>query len=173
MPYKPKKPIVLVGMMGAGKSVIGRALAERLKIPFVDVDAELERQEGTSVAHIFETRGEPAFRALEKALMADLLTRAPRVIATGGGAAADEGTRRLMKDCAISIWLKASLDTLYERVKKDDRRPLLKVANPKKMLADLLEKRKAYYAQSDIQLESRHGHVDDVVQEILLALKKI
>lgn len=169
---KPKRSIVLVGMMGAGKSAVARALAQRMHLPFMDSDTEIERRAGKTIRALFEDDGEPVFRQLEKEVLRDLLHAKPMIIATGGGAVMQAETRRLLKDLAIGVWLKADIQTLYERVKKDKNRPLLKEKNAKKVLAELLDKRKDFYAQSPIHIENGQGTLEEVVEAIIEAVRK-
>jgi len=132
---------VLVGLMGAGKSTVGRRLAAALGHPFIDADAEIEKAAGRSVADIFETYGEEAFRSGERRVIARLLDSSPVVLATGGGAFMDEETRALVKERAVSIWLRADIDVLMKRVSKRDTRPLLRVEDPRKVMEKLIEER--------------------------------
>jgi len=161
-----KKPIILVGMMGSGKSTLGRSLAQALSCPFIDADNEIERIAGCSIAEIFANKGEAAFRALEKNVLADLVNQFKGVIATGGGAMMNEETRKNFLQNGLVIWLQANLDTLFERAGYDKARPLLKSANPKQVLGDLLEARQAYYALAPI-----HIHTDR--QDLQETLKKL
>jgi shikimate kinase len=161
-----KKPIILIGMMGSGKSTLGRSLAQALSCPFIDADTEIERIAGCSIGEIFSQKGEAAFRALEKSVLADLVDHFKGVIATGGGAIMDEDTRKNILQKGLVIWLQASLDTLFERAGHDKTRPLLKSSNPKEILADLLEIRQAYYALAPI-------HILNDQEDLLLTLEKL
>jgi shikimate kinase / 3-dehydroquinate synthase len=166
-----KRPIVLVGLMGSGKTAIGRRLAQRLGLEFVDSDAEIERAAGLTIPEIFTRYGEPYFRDGERRVMTRLLAGGSRVIATGGGAFVSEETRANIVATAISIWLKADLDVLWRRVRKRNHRPLLQNADPEAMLKKLMEERDPIYAQADITVISREGPHDLVVEDILAELK--
>lgn len=148
------RPIVLVGLMGAGKTRIGGILAREMDIPFVDSDMEVERAAGTSVSNIFESYGEAAFRDCEAKVIQRLITAGPQVIATGGGAFMNDGTRQAIKSQAISIWLKADIDILLERTAQSGRRPLLQVDDPRAVLQRLIDLRYPVYAEADITLDS-------------------
>jgi shikimate kinase len=160
------RSIVLVGMMGAGKSSIGRRLATRLGIPFVDADAEIESAAGMTIPEIFEKHGEPYFRAGEARVIARLLDNGPQVLATGGGAIMDPNTRELIRAKGISVWLKADLDVLMKRTKRRNDRPLAE------KIKDLLPLREPLYAQSDIIVQSRDEPHDTIVDEIIAKLAK-
>ena len=159
-----RRSIVLVGMMGAGKSSVGRRLAGRLGIPFVDADAEIESAAGMTKPEIFAKHGEPYFRAGEARVIARLLENGPQVLATGGGAVMDQRTRDLIHIKGISIWLKADLDVLLKRTKRRNVRPLVE------KIKDLLPLREPVYAQSDIVVQSRDEPHDVIVDEIIAAL---
>jgi shikimate kinase len=147
------RPLVLVGMMGSGKSHIGALLAQRLDVAFCDADAQIVAQAGCDIPAIFAQSGERAFRALEAAVMAELLDRGPCVIASGGGAILSDASRNLMRNKAISVWLDTDLDVIYARIKDDTGRPLLQNDDPEATLHDLFDQRRAYYAQADIHLK--------------------
>lgn len=167
------KPLVLVGLMGAGKSAVGRRVAERLEIPFIDADAEIEAAAGCTIAEIFERHGEDEFRSGERRVMKRLLETEPvHVLATGGGAFIDPETRSLIKERAISVWLRAELDVLFERVSRKSHRPLLKTPDPKARLADLMTERYPVYAEADIVVNSGQGPIGAMVDRVLSALKK-
>jgi len=148
------RTVVLVGLMGVGKSAVGRRLAKRLELPFVDADAEIEAAAGSSITDYFEHHGETAFRKGERKVIARLLDGEPHVLATGGGAFMDDETRALIKNRGVSIWLNADLDTLIERVGRRNNRPLLKNGDPRTILMDLMAVRNPVYAQADIAVES-------------------
>jgi shikimate kinase len=168
---KPTKPIVLVGLMGAGKSSIGKRLAKALKVPFVDSDSEISEAAACSITDIFEIYGEPKFRDLEKRVMLRLLTEeAPSVIATGGGAFIQPEIREMVKEGGISIWLHADLDVLYERVSRKRTRPLLEKGNKREILQNLLIEREPFYSQADITVSSDMGAHENVVNKALRAL---
>src|ERR1700730_7345495 len=162
--------IVLVGMMGAGKSSIGRRLAARLGIPFSDADAEIEQAAGMSIADIFEAHGEPSFRAGETRVIARLLEHGPQVLATGGGAFINVQTRANIRDKAISVWLKAEIDVLTRRLRRRTERPLLKTADPMATLANLLAERDPIYGEADVTVISREISHDVIVAEIIAAV---
>ena len=159
-----RRSIVLVGMMGAGKSSIGRRLAGRLGIPFIDADTEIENAAGMSIPEIFEKHGEPYFRAGEKRVIARLLDSGPQVLATGGGAVMDQNTRDLIHIKGISIWLKADVDVLIKRTKRRNDRPLAE------RIKDLLPTREPVYALSDIVVQSRDEPHDTIIDEIMAQL---
>jgi len=160
----------LVGMMGAGKSSIGRRLAARLSVPFRDADSEIEQAAGCTISEIFARYGESAFRDCERKVIDRLLGEPSHVLATGGGAFIDPLTRARMKECAVSVWIKASLDVLLARVQRKDDRPLLKGGDPRTILEDLLVKREPIYAEADLTIESEAGPHDGTVERLLAAL---
>lgn len=166
-----RRAIVLVGLMGSGKTAIGRRLAQRLGLEFVDSDTEIERAAGLTIPEIFARYGEPYFRDGERRVMARLLAGGPRVIATGGGAFMSEETRARIRETGVSIWLKADLDVLWRRVRKRNHRPLLQNADPEAMLKKLMNERGPAYAQADIAVISREGPHDAVGEDILAALE--
>jgi shikimate kinase len=159
-----RRSIVLVGMMGAGKSSVGRRIAGRLGIPFVDADTEIESAAGMSIPEIFAKHGEAYFRAGEARVIARLLDGGPQVLATGGGAVMDQRTRDLIHIKGVSIWLKADLDVLLKRTKRRSDRPLAE------KIKDLLPLREPVYAMSDIVVQSRDEPHDTIVDEIVAAL---
>jgi shikimate kinase len=165
-----RRSIVLVGMMGAGKSSIGRRLAVRLGIPFVDADAEIEEAAGMSIADIFAIYGEPYFRAGEARVIARLLDHGPQVLATGGGAFMNAQTRTTICDKAVSVWLKADLDVLAKRLRRRNDRPLLKTEDPTATIARLLAMRDPIYAGADVTVVSREVTHDVIVDEIVAAV---
>ena len=169
---KLEKTLVLVGMMGAGKTSVGRRLAHVLGVPFRDADAEIELAAGCTVNEIFEVFGEPAFRAGERKVIARLLGEPPHILATGGGAFMDEETRIRIKQSAISIWLKAPIELLLERVIRKDTRPLLRNTDRRAALERLLREREPIYAQADITIESDSGPHDTAVKAIVAALEE-
>lgn len=164
------RPIVLIGMMGSGKSTVGRRLAKRIGLPFVDSDSEIEQAAGRSISDIFEEFGEAEFRAGERRVMARLLDGEPKVIATGGGAFLDDETRARIKAEAISVWLDADLDVLAARTSRRDTRPLLRGGDPRTILERQARERRPIYAQSDIHVRSGEGPHGEVVEAILDAL---
>jgi len=165
------RSIVLVGMMGAGKSSIGRRLAGRLGIPFIDADSEIESAAGMTIPEIFHKHGEPYFRAGEKRVIARLLDNGPQVLATGGGAVMNADTRVAIKAKGVSIWLRAELDVLMRRInKRKNDRPMLQTADPAATLRELLVAREPVYAQADLTVQSREVPHDAIVAEIMTAL---
>jgi shikimate kinase len=162
--------IVLVGMMGAGKSSVGRRLAARLGIPFVDADAQIEEAAQMSIADIFEAYGEAEFRSAEARVIARLLEGGPQVLATGGGAFIHPETRAVIRHKGISFWLDADFDVLLRRVKRRSDRPLLKTADPAETLRRLLAERQPIYAEADVTIHSRDVPHEKMVDEILTAL---
>ncbi|KQM30777.1 shikimate kinase [Rhizobium sp. Leaf68] len=168
-----RRNIVFVGLMGAGKSAIGRSVAQQLRIPFVDTDDEIERVSRMTISELFASYGEEEFRALETRVIKRLLRGGPKVVSTGGGAFINENTRRHIKRGGVSLWLKADLEVLWERVNKRDHRPLLKTENPKATLAALMEKRYPIYCDADITIESRDVRKDIIATEVLEAIASL
>jgi len=168
--YQLKRTVALVGMMGAGKSSVGRRLAARLGVPFRDADSEIEAAAGCTIAEIFDRFGEQDFRDGERRVIARLLGQPPHVLATGGGAFIDPRTRAEIKAQAVSIWLRASIELLTGRVQRRDTRPLLRQGDPKEILTRLLAEREPIYAEADIQLDSEEGPHAAVVERIIAAL---
>src|ERR1700726_147870 len=164
------RSVVLVGMMGAGKSTIGRRLSVRLRLPFLDADTEIEAAAGMSIPDIFETHGEPHFRDGEARVIARLLDGAPTVLATGGGAFMREETRNRIGSKAVSIWLKADADIIMRRVKRRAARPLLQTADPAATIGRLIREREPVYQQADLTIWSRDVPHDKIVDECIEAL---
>jgi shikimate kinase len=164
------RSVVLVGMMGAGKSTVGRRLAARLRLPFLDADTEIEAAAGMSIPDIFETHGEPHFRDGEARVIARLLDSGPAVLATGGGAFMREETRNRIRDKAVSIWLKADADVIMRRVKRRADRPLLQTADPAATVGRLIEERAPVYQRADITIWSRDVPHEKIVDECIDAL---
>lgn len=164
------KPIVLVGLMGAGKTTVGRRLAQRLDLPFIDADHEIEEAAGMSIADIFDRFGEPYFRDGERRVIARLIDGKPKVIATGGGAFLNEDTRNLILDQALAIWLDAEPKVLADRVARRDTRPLLRGRDPKQVLTELAEVRNPFYAMAPIRVKSIAAPHEATVNSILEAL---
>ncbi len=165
------RSIVLVGMMGAGKSSVGRKLAARLGLPFIDADAKIEEAAGMSIPDIFETRGEAEFRSGEARVIARLLDGGPQVLATGGGAYMNPDTRALIRAKAVSVWLKADFDVLMKRIKRRTDRPMLKTADPATTLQQLMDVRYPVYSEADVTVESREVLHEVIVEEILDRLR--
>ena len=171
LPLLGRRSIVLIGMMGVGKSSIGRRLGGRLGIPFVDADAEIEKAAGMSIADIFSRHGEADFRSGEARVIARLLEGGPQVLATGGGAVMNADTRAAIKTKGVSIWLNAELEVLMRRIsKRKHDRPMLQTADPAATLRDLLAIRAPVYAQSDLTVQSREVPHDAIVSEIVTLL---
>ena len=168
---RPDRPIVLVGLMGAGKSTVGRRLAKRLGLPFVDSDDAIEDAAGFSAAEVFERYGEADFRDGERRLVARLMDGDVRVIATGGGAYVDPRTRQLLNERSITIWLDAPVDILADRTGRRDTRPLLRNGDRKGTLERLAEQRGPAYAEAHIRVLSGQGAHKDVVDSIVKALE--
>ena len=166
------RPIVLVGLMGAGKSTVGRRLAKRLGLPFVDSDVEIEEASGSPTAELFERYGEHDFRDGERRLVARLVEGDIRVIATGGGAFIDPRTRQLLNERAITIWLDAPIEVLAERTSRRNNRPLLRKGDRAEILARLADERRNSYSEAQIHIRSSSGAHSDVVDAIVAALEE-
>jgi shikimate kinase len=164
------RSIVLVGLMGAGKSTIGRRLAQKLDLAFVDADAEIEQAAGKSVQDIFRDHGEGSFREGERRVIARLLESGPQVLATGGGAFMNEETRNNISRRGIAVWLKADIELLMKRVRRRDNRPLLKADNPEEIMQTLIEQRYPVYGRADIIVESRDVPHSSIVSDVIRAL---
>jgi shikimate kinase len=169
---RPSRAIVLVGLMGAGKSKIGRRLAARLCLPFFDSDDEIETAAGETIEEIFTNRGEAAFRDGERRVIARLLAGPIHVLATGGGAFMDPATRRIIAARGVSVWLRADLDVLFARVSRRTNRPLLKTPDPKAVLAELIERRYPIYAEADVTIDSGEGPPDATASRTIAALDR-
>lgn len=165
-----KRNLVFIGLMGAGKSAIGRLTAQALGIPFVDSDHEIERVSRMTISDLFTRYGEDEFRALETRVLKRLLRTGPRVVSTGGGAYINERSRRQIKRGGLTIWLNAELDVLWERVNKRDTRPLLKTENPKQTLENLMRARYPIYAEADLTVMSRDVNKETMVEDVLTAV---
>ncbi len=165
------RSIVMVGLMGAGKTSIGRLLAKRLDLPFVDADVEIERAAGKTITEIFADHGEEEFRRGEKRVIARILEKGPQVMATGGGAFMDEDIRKNIERLGLSIWLSASLNLLYERVKRRTNRPLLKQGDMKETLRELIDARYPVYAKADIEIVSEATPVRNTVNGLIEKLE--
>lgn len=167
---RPACSIVMVGLMGAGKTSIGRRLAAQLDMPFVDADAEIEAAAGCTIEEIFERHGEAAFRDGERRVIARLLGGPPQIIATGGGAYMDTATRALIAERAISVWLRADLDTLVSRTARRSNRPLLKNRDHRATLDQLMQQRYPVYGEADITVDSHDCPPDETVRAVYNAL---
>ena len=171
VPKHIPKTIALVGLMGAGKSAVGRRLAARLGLPFIDADTAIEEAAGCTIEEIFARHGEPEFRDGERRVIQRLLESEPaHVLATGGGAFVNAQTRARLKQQAVTIWLRADLETLLERVAKRSNRPLLKQGDPRAVLEKLIADRYPIYAEADIIVDTAPGPVEETVDRVLAAL---
>jgi shikimate kinase len=168
--FQPDRSIVLVGLMGAGKSTVGRRLAKRLGLPFADSDDEIERAADHKIAEMFDRFGEPSFRDGERRVIARLIDGPPKVIATGGGAFMNEATRKLILERCIAVWLDADLEVLAERVTRRDHRPLLRNREPLPLLRELAELRNPIYAEAHLHIRAEPAPHERTVQQILEAL---
>jgi shikimate kinase len=164
------RSLVLVGMMGAGKSSVGRKLAARLVLPFADADTEIETAAGMTIPEIFEIRGEPEFRSGEARVIARLLDGGPQVLATGGGAYMNAETRKLIEEKGVSVWLRAEFDVLMRRIRRRTDRPLLHTADPDATLKRLIDERYPVYALAELAIESRDVSHEVIVEEVIAAL---
>lgn len=163
-------PIVLVGLMGAGKTSVGRRLAEKLRVPFVDADHEIECAAGKTIAEIFADHGEPYFREGERRVIARLLGDGAKVLATGGGAFMNDETRHRIHERGVSVWLKADLPLLMKRVMKRQDRPLLRNDDPEAVMRNLIDKRYPVYEQADVTVDSRDVQHGQMVNDVIRAL---
>ncbi len=168
--FVPSRTIVLVGLMGAGKTKVGRRLALRLGLPFFDSDREIEAAAGETIEEIFANRGEQVFRDGERRVIARLLARPVHVLATGGGAFMDPQTRARIARRGVSLWLRADLDVLTQRVSRRADRPLLKMGDPRAILAELIEQRYPVYAEAELIVDSGDGSPESTVSRALAAL---
>jgi shikimate kinase len=172
LPGPVDRTIVMVGLMGAGKTSIGRRLAQRLGLTFIDADHEIETAAGCTIEEIFERYGEAAFRDGERKIIQRLLERPPHVLATGGGAFIDPDTRARIKAAGISVWLKADLDVLVRRVSRRNNRPLLKRGEPRDVLARLMEQRYPIYAEADICIDTLDAPAESTVDRVIEAIER-
>ncbi|WP_430435983.1 shikimate kinase [Oceanibaculum nanhaiense] len=171
VPKHIPRTIALVGLMGAGKSAVGRRLAAQMGLPFIDADTAIEEAAGCTIEEIFARHGEPEFRDGERRVIQRLLDSEPvHVLATGGGAFVNEQTRARLKQQAVTIWLRADLETLLERVAKRSNRPLLKQGDPRMVLEKLIADRYPIYAEADIVVDTAPGPVEETVERVLNAL---
>jgi shikimate kinase len=168
--FVPSRTVVLVGLMGAGKSKIGRRLAVRLGLPFFDSDPEIEAAAGETIEEIFANRGERVFREGERRVIARLLSQPVHILATGGGAFMDAATRALIARRGVSLWLRADLEVLVSRVMRRSNRPLLKQGDPRAILAELIERRHPVYAEADLVLDSGEGSPETTIIRAIAAL---
>jgi shikimate kinase len=170
--FQPMKTIVLVGMMGAGKTAIGRRIAKRLNLDFIDADDEIETAAGCAIEDIFKLHGEAEFRDGERRVIKRLLQQPVHVLATGGGAFMDAETRAEIHNNSVSVWLRADFDVLWRRVSRRSHRPMLKTDNPRETLAALIEKRYPIYATADVTVDSRDAPPEETVDRVVAALQK-
>jgi shikimate kinase len=169
--WRLKKTVVMVGMMGAGKTAVGTQLARLLDVPFLDSDEEIEKAANRTIAEIFARDGEPFFRAKESQVLARLLAGKPCVLSTGGGAFLAEKNRALISDCGVAVWLRAELDLLWARVRHRSTRPLLRTQNPRATLATLYEARVPQYAKADIVVDADPAYsVEQMAEKVIAAL---
>ena len=168
--FAPSRSIVLVGLMGAGKTKIGRRLAARLNLPFFDSDCEIEAAAGETIPEIFRNRGEAVFRDGERRVIGRLLAQPVHVLATGGGAFMDPQTRAVIVRRGVSVWLRAELDVLFARVSRRNNRPLLQERDPRAVLAELIERRYPVYAEADLTIDSGDGAPEQTVNRAIAAL---
>ncbi|MBA5724005.1 shikimate kinase [Candidatus Liberibacter sp.] len=165
-----EKKIILVGLMGAGKTTIGRMVSFKLKIPFVDIDCEIEKLSSMTIQDLFHIRGEDVFRSLELQVLKTVLQGGPCVIATGGGTFINDKSREYIQKKGISLWLKVDFDILWTRIKRKDNRPLLDTVNPQETLRDLMASRHPIYAQADMILHSSNGCKDETANSVIRRL---
>lgn len=170
--FTPRRTVVLVGLMGAGKTNIGRRLATRLNLSFFDSDNEIETAAGETIEEIFRNRGEAVFREGERRVIARLLKSPVHILATGGGAFMDPSTRLLIGRRGVSVWLRAELDVLLARVARRNNRPLLQQSDPRAVLAELIERRHPIYAEADIVIDSGEGAAEQTTARVIAALAK-
>ncbi len=168
-----KRSIVIIGLMGAGKSTIGKRVAQMLGLPFIDADAEIESVSRMTIPELFETYGEPEFRDLEHRVIKRILRTGPRVLATGGGAFMNEATRKVIAKAGIAVWLKADIDVLMERVSRKSNRPLLKTKDSRATMQQLVEQRYPVYGSADITVMSRDEKKDVMAAEVVEALSAL
>lgn len=167
-----RKTVVMVGMMGAGKTAVGTALARQLSVPFLDSDEEITRAANRSIAEIFERDGEPFFRARETEVISRLLRGSPCVLSTGGGAFLSASNQQMIHEVGVSVWLRADLELLWQRVRHKATRPLLRTANPRDTLRSLNEARAPLYAQADLTVDSSPDlSVEDMAERVAQALR--
>jgi shikimate kinase len=168
--FVPRRSVVLVGLMGSGKTKIGRRLALRLGLPFFDSDQEIEAAAGETIEEIFANRGERAFRDGERRVITRLLSKPMHVLATGGGAFMDPLIRAVIRQRAVSLWLRADLEVLVQRVSRRTDRPLLKVGDPRAILGELIERRHPIYGEADLTIDSGDGSPEATVHRAIAAL---
>jgi len=168
-----ERPVVLIGLMGAGKTSVGRFLARKLSLPFSDADLEIEKAAGMSIAEIFEKHGEEYFRTGERRVIRRLMGEGAKILATGGGAFMCDRTRELILDEGIAVWLKADIDVLMRRVSRRDTRPLLRAEDPRAVMQSLLDQRYPVYEHAQVTVQSRDVPHDVIVDEIVEGIAKL
>ena len=166
------RPLVLVGLMGVGKTTVGRQVAQILDLPFVDADEAIEEASRMSVAELFQQYGEAEFRSLERRVIDRLLREGGTVLATGGGAFMQDETRAAIAENALTVWLRADLDVLVERTSKRDTRPLLRAGDPREILARLMDERHPIYAEADVEVESTRQRREVVASRVVHAIAR-
>nr|WP_321509125.1 shikimate kinase [uncultured Celeribacter sp.] len=172
MPKGLKKTVALIGMMGAGKTAVGKALAARLSVPFLDSDAEIVKAANMSIAEIFARDGEAFFRRREREVIARLLDNERAILSTGGGAFLAEDNRQMIAEKGVAVWLKADLDILWNRVKHKNTRPLLRTANPYQTLRDLVAEREPFYQEAGVIVEAEPDlSIEAMAQKVIEALR--
>lgn len=164
-----KRPVVLVGMMGSGKSAVGRAVAKRLGVTFVDCDREIERAEGSSIAEMFARRGEDHFRQAESRALERILSGPAAIVAAGGGTFMNEDNRRMIDSMGVALWLKVDLELLWSRVRHKSTRPLLSTPNPKETLATLLAEREPIYRKAALSVRAEPGYPISKTAKLVIA----
>ncbi len=173
MPFQLKKTVAMVGMMGAGKTAIGTALAKRLQVPFLDSDAEIAKAANMTIAEIFERDGEAFFRDRETEVISRLLDGAPGILSTGGGAYLRDENRKMISDRGAALWLRADLELLWQRVKHKTTRPLLHTDDPRATLAEIQAARDPIYALADITVDAApHFSIDDMTDRVIETLAR-
>ncbi len=169
--YNLEKTVVLVGMMGAGKTAVGNALAKKIGAPFIDSDTQIEEAANQTIAEIFESSGEPFFRDKEALVLARLLNGEPCILSTGGGAFLQEGNREMIKKKGLAVWLSVDLELLWSRVRHKDTRPLLQIADPKAKLQELFDQRQPYYSQASLIVDADPNYsVQDMADKVVDSL---
>ena len=171
-PYPLDRMLVLVGMMGSGKSSIGRRLARIYSVPFIDADTEIEKAGGADICYLFERYGEQDFRRIEERIMERLLKGKKCILASGGGAFLSETTRKNVKENAVSVFLDAHVDTIIRNTKGRTHRPLLNVENPQDVILTLLEKRRAFYQEADLHLEYKEETMGQVLKKLVREINR-
>jgi shikimate kinase len=165
------KNIAIIGLMGSGKSTIGALLAKKIRLNFVDIDEEIEKRTNTTISEIFKKKGEPFFRKLETTTIEEFATKSNQIISTGGGAVQNEQNLKILQQNSTLIYLKTSLNVIFERIKNETQRPLLQNSDPLGTLQELLEKRQKNYEKADIIVDTDNKTTDEIVNEIIKNVK--